>query len=213
MTYTITDRTLALAGIFQAVQLVQEIANSGNTNDSAVETCIQSLFRINVDKPEDAYGNASKLTAGLHMLTEQLGGSSEPDGKKRDLYISKYTAGIMVLERRLTKNAGMLEKISNGIERASNQAEHFSMLHENVIASLAHTYSETISTIKPRIMVQGEHVYISNTNLANKIRALLLSAIRSAVLWRQCGGTRWQLLLQRRAIVEEAKRLLAQTSA
>ena len=114
----------------------------------------------------------------------------------------------MVLERRLIKNPQMLETISSGIERASNQVEHFSLLHDNVIASLAHIYSQTISTIKPRIMVQGEHVYISNPNLANRIRAVLLSAIRSAVLWRQCGGTRWQLLLQRRAIVEEATRLL-----
>lgn len=208
MTYTITDRTIALAGIFQAAQLVQQIATTGNTDERALETCIQSLFHINVDNAADAYEGSKKLTIGFRTLIEQLGGQTEDDGQKRDLYISKYTAGIMVLERRLKKNPDMLETISSGIDRASNQAEHFSLLHDNVIANLAHIYSQTISTIKPRIMVQGEHVYISNTNLANRIRAALLSAIRSAVLWRQCGGTRWQLLLQRRAIVEEAKRLL-----
>ena len=208
MTYTITDRTIALAGIFQAAQLVQQIANTGNCDEQALEACIQSLFRINVDKAEDAYGGREKLAIGFRTLIEQLGGQTEPNGPKRDLYISKYTAGIMVLERRLSKNPDMLDTISNGIERASSQSEHFSLLHDNVIASLAHIYSQTISTIKPRIMVQGEHVYISNSNVANRIRAVLLSAIRAAVLWRQCGGTRWQLLLQRRAIVEEAKRLL-----
>lgn len=212
MTYTLTDRTIALAGIFQATQLVQQIANTGNTDELALEACIQSLFRINVDKAEDAYESVDRLAIGLRTLIEQLGGQPETEGKSRDLYISKYTAGIMVLERRLRKNPGMLETIGNGIERASSQVEHFSLLHENVIANLAHIYTQTISTIKPRIMVQGEHVYISNTNLANRIRAVLLSAIRSAVLWRQCGGTRWQLLLQRRAIVEEAKRLLEKTA-
>ncbi|MDT8385008.1 MAG: high frequency lysogenization protein HflD [Gammaproteobacteria bacterium] len=213
MTHTLTDRTIALAGIFQATQLVQQIANTGNADEQALEACIQSLFRINVDKAEDAYGNSDRLAIGLRTLIEQLGGQSETEGKSRDLYISKYAAGIMVLERRLTKNPGMLETIGNGIERASSQVEHFSLLHENVIANLAHIYSQTISTIKPRIMVQGEHVYISNANLANRIRAVLLSAIRSAVLWRQCGGTRWQLLLQRRAIVQEAKRLLEMANA
>lgn len=208
MTYTITDRTIALAGIFQAAQLVQQIANTGNTDEQALEACIQSLFHIDVDKAEDAYGGSERLVIGFRTLIEQLGGQTGTSDQKRDLYISKYTAGIMVLERRLSKNPDMLETISSGIERANNQAEHFSLLHDNVIASLAHVYSQTISTIKPRIMVQGEHVYISNSNLANRIRAVLLSAIRSAVLWRQCGGTRWQLLLQRRAIVEEAKRLL-----
>lgn len=208
MTYTITDRTIALAGIFQATQLVQQIANTGNIDEQALETCIQSLFKINVENAEDAYGDSGKLSIGLNTLIEQLGGQTKAGEQKRDLYVSKYVAGIMVLERRLNKNPDMLETISNSIDRASNQAEHFSLLHDNVLASLAHTYSQTISTIKPRIMVQGEHIYISNPNLANKIRAALLSAIRSAVLWRQCGGTRWQLLFQRRAIVEEAKNLL-----
>ena len=208
MTYTITDRTIALAGIFQAAQVVQQIANTGNTDEQAMATCLQSLFKINVEKAKDAYDGSENLAIGFRTLIEQLGGQTEANGGKRDLYISKYTAGIMVLERRLSKNPDMLKAISSGIERASNQVEHFSLMHDNVIASLAHVYSETISTIKPRIMVQGEHVYISNPNLANRIRAVLLSAIRAAVLWRQCGGTRWQLLLQRRAIVEEAKRLL-----
>lgn len=208
MTYTITDRTIALAGIFQAAQVVQQIANTGNTDEQAMATCLQSLFKINVEKAKDAYDDSENLAIGFRTLIEQLGGQTEANGGKRDLYISKYTAGIMVLERRLSKNPDMLKTISSGIERASNQVEHFSLMHDNVIASLAHVYSETISTIKPRIMVQGEHVYISNSNLANRIRAVLLSAIRAAVLWRQCGGTRWQLLLQRRAIVEEAKRLL-----
>ena len=208
MTYTITDRTIALAGIFQAAQLVQQIANTGNTDEQALEACIQSLFKVNLDKAEDAYEDSHSLAIGFRTLIEQLGGQTEAGGQKRDLYISKYIAGIMVLERRLTKKPDMLATISSGIERASSQAEHFSLLHDNVIASLAHVYSQTISTIKPRIMVQGEHVYISNSNLANRIRAVLLSAIRAAVLWRQCGGTRWQLLFQRRAIVEEAKRLL-----
>lgn len=209
MSYSITDRTIALAAIFQAAQLVQKIANTGNIDEQEFETCIQSLFHIDVDKAEEAYGDHSKLRTGFGALIEQLGGKSAPsiDGQPKDLYITKYTACIMILERRLMKNPDMLKAIGDGIERARSQAEHFSTLHDNVIASLAHIYSETISNLKPRIMVHGEHVYISNPNHANRIRALLLSAIRAAVLWRQCGGTRWQLLFQRKSIVEEAKRL------
>jgi len=210
MTYTITDRTIALAGMFQATHLVQQIANSGNTDEQALVTCIQSLFHIDVEHAIDAYGGADRLAVGFATLIGQLGGrsASENGGQKRDLNLSRYAAGIMVLERRLTKKPDMLKTISTGIERAQSQAEHFSLTHENVIASLAHIYSQTISNIKPRIMVHGEHMHISNPNLANQIRAVLLSAIRSAVLWRQCGGTRWQLLLQRGAITAEAQRLL-----
>lgn len=218
MTYTITDRTLALAAIFQATRLVHDIANTGSANEQDMETCINSIFCVNVDTAEDAFsggGNTGshRLRLGLRTLAEQLGtnmltnGTAEP----KNLYISKYVAGIMVLERRLKKDPSLLNTISNGIERARNQMEHFSLLHDNVIAGLANTYSNTISTLKPRIMVQGEHVYISNPNNANRIRALLLAAIRAAVLWRQCGGTRWQLLFQRASIVDEARRLLEKT--
>jgi high frequency lysogenization protein len=222
MPYSITDRTLALAGLFQATRLVQQVANSGHADERDMETCLNSIFRVDVERAEDAFAGVDKLTTGLRILVEQLSGSAfassnrQNDGKnhqqnhqqKKDLYITKYVAGVMVLEKRLKNNPAMLTTISDGIDRARQQIEHFSLLHENVIASLAHTYSQTISTLKPRIMVQGEHVYIANPNNANRIRALLLAAIRAAVLWRQCGGTRWQLLFQRGAIVTEAQRLM-----
>jgi high frequency lysogenization protein len=213
MRYTLTDRTIALAAIFQAARLVQQVANTGNADQEDMETCLASIFRIDVERTEEAFDGVAKLRLGLRTLVEHLGGRSLTgngggDGQEKDLYITKYVAGIMVLEKRLKNNPDMLTTISEGIDKARHQREHFSLLHDNVIASLAHTYSQTISTIKPRIMVQGEHVYISNPNNANRIRALLLAAIRAAVLWRQCGGTRWQLLFQRGAIVAEAQKLL-----
>ncbi len=213
MTYTITDRAIALAGIFQATQLVQNIANTGNADKQDVETCVLSIFRTDIDKPIDVFDGTEKLHTGLRKLIEQLGGRDTNDtntqnSQNKDLHVTKYTAGVMVLEKRLKRDADMLAKIADGIERARKQMEHFSLLHDNVIASLADTYAQTISHLKPRIMVQGEHIYISNPNNANRIRALLLAAIRATVLWRQCGGTRWQLLFQRRTIVDEARRLL-----
>jgi len=210
MTYTITDRTIALAGIFQATQLVQNIANTGNADEQNMETCVLSIFRTDIDKPIDVFGGTEKLRTGLLKLIEQLGGRDmdTQSNQNKDLNVTKYAAGVMVLEKRLKRDADMLAKIADGIEHARKQMEHFSLLHDNVIANLADTYAQTISHLKPRIMVQGEHIYISNPNNANRIRTLLLAAIRATVLWRQCGGTRWQLLFQRRAIVDEARRLL-----
>ncbi len=219
MTYTITDRTIALAGIFQATQLVQNIANTGNADEQDMETCVLSIFRTDIDKPIDIFDGTEKLHTGLRKLIEQLGGRDTNDtndandtntesNQNKDLHVTKYAAGVMVLEKRLKRDADMLAKIADGIEHARKQMEHFSLLHDNVIANLADTYAQTISHLKPRIMVQGEHIYISNPNNANRIRTLLLAAIRATVLWRQCGGTRWQLLFQRRTIVDEARRLL-----
>jgi high frequency lysogenization protein len=119
----------------------------------------------------------------------------------------------MVLERKLMKRKDLLDAITAGIDKAESQREHFGTTHENVIASLADLYTQTISTLQPRIIVNGEHNHVSNPSNANKIRALLLAAIRSAVLWRQCGGTRWQLLFNRKAILAQAQKLLDETTA
>jgi high frequency lysogenization protein len=40
------------------------------------------------------------------------------------------------------------------------------------------------------------------------IRALLLGGMRAAVLWRQCGGNRLQLLLRRKALLRACRELL-----
>ena len=208
MSNSITDRTIAIAGIYQAASLVQQIAKTGNLDEISFQTCIKSIFYIDVEKPVDAFDGLENLKIGLSTLISQLGGNSENIKVQKDMYVTKYAIGAMVLENKLKKNQTMIKEISSGIELAKNQAEHFTVTHENVIANLADLYSKTISTLQPRIMVQGEHVYISNPVNANKIRALLLSAIRSVFLWRQCGGTRWQLIMQRKKIINNASTLL-----
>ena len=42
---------------------------------------------------------------------------------------------------------------------------------------------------------------------ADIIRALLLSGIRAAFLWRQLGGRRWSLLLRRKKLLQAAQSL------
>jgi len=216
MKYTDTDRTIALAGIFQATQLVHQLAYTGKADSDDFETCINSLFVTDADTTVATFGDITRLRSGLQALIEQLGGSGEASTQtpqSRQLDATKYAIGIMVLERKLSKNPDMLKTVFEGIERARSQAEHFSITHENVIASLAHTYSQTISTLLPKIMVNGEHTHLANPTTADRIRALLLAAIRAAVLWRQCQGNRWQLFFKRKKILDEAQRLLVKAEA
>jgi high frequency lysogenization protein len=195
-----TDKTLALAGIIQAAHLVQHIAKRGTVNDSlAFEASIASIVRTDAESTEAVYGGSGGVTAGLKLLRAQLTKQSAT----RDLELTKYFIGILYLERQLAKRAAMLDKIAEGIEKARAQMQYFSgedsSTHSNVIASLAGIYSDTLSTLTPRIVVNGEQRYLDNPDNANKIRAILLAAIRSAVLWRQSGGGRLQLLLARSA--------------
>ena len=57
-------------------------------------------------------------------------------------------------------------------------------------------------------MIHGDPLHLRNPDNQNRLRALLLAAVRSARLWRQVGGSRWQLLFRNRPILDEARRYL-----
>ncbi len=198
------DRTLALAGLFQAASLVKEVANRGMADRHDVEMTLRTLFVTDPQDTDEVYGRVEYLRTGLQTLIDQLEGRSG----KRDLDIARYVVGLLHLQRKLKKNRPMLARVAEGMERARRQSEHYAIDHPNVIANLADTYSETLSTLHPRIMVSGESQHLTHPDNANLIRALLLAGIRSAVLWDQLGGSRWQILFHRRRLVDEARRIL-----
>ena len=203
-------RTLALAGVFRAASLVNTLANDGVISEQDLEISTNSLFQTSPDDVLQVYdvkgtnGAVENLHAGFTTMNNQLG----KDSDKRNIDIARYVVSMLFLERRLMKNTAMLETLSSGIELATRQSEHFSKTHENVIANLADLYSKTISELGPRIMVNGEQSYLETTAISNKIRTVLLSGIRSAVLWQQLGGRRWHILFQRGRYLKTAENLL-----
>lgn len=204
MSKTITDQTLALAGITQAVAQVDSIARRGAFDRDAFETSLGSLFLTEPDSTEEVYGGVQGVRPGLEGLRTQLGN----DPKLRNIEQTRYLIALLHLERKLGKRRDMLDHIGRGLENTRRQIEHFELNHPTVIASVADLYTETISNLAPRIMVRGEQGYLNVPDNANRIRALLLAGIRSAVLWRQSGGSRLKLLFRRRAYLEETQRLL-----
>ena len=96
------------------------------------------------------------------------------------------------------------------IEDAAGKLDLYEPTHRNQIAAMADIYKQTISCISPRIMVKGKPLHLQNPDTQNRIRALLLAGIRSAILWKQLGGKRLQLLFARKRILAEAEKLLEQ---
>ncbi len=200
---TITNQTIALAGIAQVAALVQQLATTGSADSKALEASIGSLFISDEHGVENVYGGLSGLKLGLDQLSDQMTGLKIANPEQ-----ARYAASLVFLENQLSKQPAMLKTIFAGIERAQAQTEHFGILHENVLANLGDIYHTTISTLQPRIMVNGEQEYLSKPDVVNKIRACLLAGIRSAILWKQCGGTRWKFLFYRKKIQAELQVLL-----
>jgi high frequency lysogenization protein len=206
--HSLSDRTLAFAGILQALQLVQHSAHGRPCDLTSMQASLGSILVIDSASVETVYGGTNKLNMGLLLLKTQLNGSQ----RKPDAELSRYLVTLLHLERKLSKRADLLDRLRAGIERAQDQAEHFDVVHDNLVASLADIYTSTVSTLRPRIMIKGQPERLSDTNVTNRVRALLLAAMRSAVLWRQCGGTRLGLLLGRKKLAETAAELLRNTN-
>lgn len=201
---SLEDQILALAGLLQAAGLVRDIAHEGRVKQDAFAVCVRSLFETDPKDTEAVYGGVAGVRYGLELLIKQFSEARSP----QNLEVVKYGVAVLHLERQLAKRPAMLQQISAGVEKARGQSAHFDITHDNIIASLASCYLDTISTLKPRIVVAGAQGHLSNPDNANKVRTLLLAAIRSAVLWRQCGGTRWQLFFGRRKLLNCAQALL-----
>ena len=198
------NRALAFAGILQALQLVQQTAYGRPYDVDAFQATLQSTLLLNTDSVAEVYGGVDGVRSGLRLLqTQLLNGKQKPDAE-----LSRYLVVLLHLERKLSKSADLMDRLGTGIEHAQKQVTHFDLLHANVLAGLANTYAETVSTLNPKIMVNGDPTRLQDTAVAYQIRALLLAAMRSAVLWRQFGGTRISLLLGRRKLSAIAGELL-----
>jgi high frequency lysogenization protein len=211
MSTAYTDRMLALAGLFQAARLAQQLAREGRAEASTLAASVQSLLIIDAPTTESVYGGAQGVRPGLELLRDKLAGGNTDTS---DVEIARYVIGMIHLESQLRRRPEMQDAVRRGIEATREQmkffeaAENGETLHPRLVEKLAELYTQTISTLTPRIMVNGEHGHLSNPSIAAKVRAALFAGIRSAFLWHQLGGSRWQLLFSRKKIAGEAANIL-----
>ncbi len=198
------NRTIALAGLFQATELVRQAANHGTWSGYAAETCLGSLLAIEADSVEDIYTSPARLRLGVETLVAVL------QGDRRYIESLGYAVSIMRLETQFRKNSGMQAHIGaelQAIAKIDDDLQGYQKcdLQAEQIAAL---YSETISTIAPRIVINGRPQYLQVARTVSWIRTLLFAGLRAAVLWRQTGGGRFSLMFGRKKMLEQAQTLL-----
>lgn len=205
------DRAIALAGIFQAAGLVDQIAKTGYLAMDNYRCSIESLFVFDPPNTRAVFGSDEDLRhlePGLRTLRDVLQQGNRLHGETL-----RYALGILHLQKKLAKRKDMLGVLGSRLQQAARQAEHFGTTHENVVGNLGDLYSETLSTFRFRIQVSGDAGYLRQARIANQVRALLLAGIRSAMLWHQVGGNRWQLLVSRKKLLAAADELAHEARA
>ena len=193
------EQLVALGAVFEAAALVDRIARTGQVSNASLACMLASLL-VRASKPVvEVYGGDDiTLRDGYRALASAL----ERDTNSLQREPLRYALAMIGLERQLDKRGDMLQVIGSRLDQIQQQVDHFGLTHENVVASFDGLYQDTISTFRQRIQVQGDMRHLQQSDNAAKIRALLFAGIRSARLWRQLGGHRWQLVFSRRKMLD-----------
>lgn len=200
------QQALALAAIFQASNQVYKLAYNGVSDKETMSFAMSTLLNQDPDSLDQLYGSIDNLQDGLDsmkMFLENANNVSESKYKE----VIGYVMSSIHLASKLSNDNELLTKIENGIDNARRQAEHFSITHDNVYSNVGSLYQDTISNMRLRIQVMGSAVYLQQSAVAARIRCMLFSAIRNAFLWRQLGGKRRHLLMQRKAFLKVINQL------
>ena len=198
------NRTMALAGVFQATELVRQAANHGTWSGYAASASLKSLFMLESGSPAEVYGGRQHIRLGAETMLSVLQGESRYTDSLR------YSVSLLQVERKFRRDASKQNRVGErlseiallGVDDEQHERED---LQAREISNL---YTETISKLSPRIVVNGKPQYLKNERTVDWVRTLLLAGLRSAVLWKQLGGGRFELMFGRKKIIRETESLL-----
>jgi high frequency lysogenization protein len=203
MKHSRKEQAVALAGLLQACRCVELMATQGQCDKYWERPLFDSLFVFNAPDTPSIYGGIHQLRPGLTLLLDLLRGQNTQNMSG----IANLSMNALVVQKQLAANQDMLAILGQRLEHIANHSDLYqsdSALH-NAIAGI---YQDTLSTLSFRIKVSGQVALLQREDIAKHIRALLLCAVRSAMLWRQLGGRRWHLLLNKGALIKAAEQLL-----
>jgi len=201
---TLDNQTISLAGLFLTTDLVQSIATSGECDEANMRTVLDSLFNLEPDSVASVYGSKQYLRAGYQRMVDQLSGTQ----RAPNMQITHYTLNLLKLEQKCHAKPELMQRIRHGIESSKSLLNHHEVTDPEIVSALARIYATNISNISPQIVVHGNREYLETETYADQIRACLLAGVRAAVLWRQCGGSRWKVVFARQKYVNHAKQSL-----
>ena len=203
------DQTIALAGLYQSLALVQNIAWDGDSSHSCMLPTIESVLKLDIGQFIDAYGSIDNLQLGLQTLRDALQKRNETRAIER----TRYAINLMYLSSKLDENPKATTSLGSNIERINNQYSSSAGSLDDIMKDLGEVYREHISPLGPKIIIEGDPVYLRTGDNAAKIRALLLAGIRAIVLWKQANGKRWTLLLARPSLLKNIAALQDEKSS
>jgi high frequency lysogenization protein len=207
------DATIALAGVMQSLLAVHQLAAKGKADKDSLRISVKAVLCTEPANSLAVYGGLSAIANGVHCLVQVLNGrSTQALPAMEQALITRYAGQVLRLGGLVRANAALAQRLGEALQvvpTEMHEDEEAADLLRLQVDALAKVYIAHISPLKPRVMVSGQPTYLRNEQFTADIRCQLLAAVRSAVLWHQCGGRLWQLLFFRGFVLAQARELAA----
>lgn len=208
------DATIALAGVMQALYAVHQLSAKGKTDKAAVRVSVHSVLCTDPPDVVSVYGGLPSISDGIRCLVQVLvGRGTEPLEPMEQALMTRYAGQVLRLGGLVRNNATLSQRLGDALATVPSlsvdEPDEEDDVFRQQVNALAKAYIAHISPLKPRVMVSGQPTYLRNEQFVAEIRCQLLAAVRSAVLWHQCGGRLWQLLFFRGLVLKQARDLAA----
>ncbi len=115
------DRTIALAAVFQAARLAQQLAREGRADRKALRASVMSLFVRDAPGTAEIFGGVDGVRLGLELLRDRLRNTTAP----LDFELARYAVSLLRLERALSDNDAMQEAVGEGLKAIESQMKFF----------------------------------------------------------------------------------------
>ena len=210
------NRATALAAIFQAANLVDRLATQGQIPSTAYEVLVDSLFSFDAESVTEIYTPKLSALSLNQSAPEKITLQSLSPGLRVAKQIFKenatleyrqtirYAMSLIKLQKQFARNTAMLTQVHEGLEKIARQytQEDNPLTQEQVAEEISKLYLDTLAKLPFRIQVLGKMQHLQNTENEYRIRVLLFSGIRAAMLWTQLGGRTWHFIFYKRKIAQ-----------
>lgn len=195
-----------LVGAAQASETLKDFLNTkGFLEQNQFNAMVRSILVTQSDSLEDIYGKDLSLwRRGKFSLTGYLAQVNSLNSE--EFY---YFMSILKLAKKMLNNKNNMRNISDIVSTLQWDIHNRNTDFEGVLETLNTCYKDYISSLKFRIKVQIQRDMNFDVKQEARMRTILFAGLRSAVLWRQGGGTLPSLLFQREKILARLEEVFA----
>jgi high frequency lysogenization protein len=181
--------------------LAQELARRGRAQPEPLRCALGTILILNQTDPEVALGGVHGVYAGLADL-----GRNHPDPPAVERL--RYTVALIDIQKHLRRNHAVASYLRTELVHLQDESFARDPVCPEAVAAFDRVYTETVSTLTPKIMIRGNQQHLRDDDIVLKVRAVLLAGVRAAYLFHEHGGRKWQLFIGRKKLAEAANRLL-----